>query len=278
MAFEDSGGWFLKTMVRKHRIASGATQQAIADELFYSPDTIRAWELGRATIPLKMLARYAKACGVNDEIIGYMVQVAIARREGKPVEADMRFNALFMSLAEEFFGSFFKFDATFIPGPLQLKEYHDLIVRPADPEASDDESKDGWVFKEARRIALEDRPDQPMMSFLIGEAALVHLRRFSEELYQKQMAYLRKWAKRPGVSIRILREPVPVRMSGFSIYQPEDMPRACPPFVYTEIADTSWCIDDPDRIARYDELRKRLWKMAIRIEVYRDDDRRDRMA
>lgn len=277
MAEQDSGKWFLRTMVRKGRTATGRSQREVGDEVDRSKDTVGDWEKGKTDIPILAIDGLASACHLSAEIRSYMKAVARARKHGTPIEADMRYNALFLALAEEYCGFIFKFDALLIPGPLQRKEYHYTVVRIAE-QASDEKLDRGWPFKEERAEALAARTDRPTIMFLIGEAALLYLRSISEDLYRKQMAHLRMWAKKPGVLIRILKDPVPARLGTFSIYMPGDNRLACPPFVYTEIADSSWCISDPDRITRYDEIRKKLWKMAIRIEVYQDDDRRDRLA
>jgi DNA-binding XRE family transcriptional regulator len=275
---EDSAWWFLKTMGRKHRRESGRTQKQVGDDIDRSEDTIRAWELGRADIPVALAALYGKACGMTDEEAYYMRKVAAARKKGKAIEADTRYNAMFIALAEEFCMSVFKFDALTIPGPLQIQEYHYKALRLAQPEASKKDVDDGWQFKEERIESLVRRTDKPILHFLIGEAALFHLRQISDELYQDQMARLRWWARKAGISVRILLGPVYARQSNFEIYAPGSNELACPEFVYTESLDSSWCIDESERIESYDGVRKRLWKRAIRIEVYQDDDRRDRLA
>lgn len=275
---EDSGRWFLRTMARKGRLATNKSQREVGDEVFRSKDTILGWEKGKTDIPPGSISDLARACGLSDEIRDYMKAVAKARRVGTSVEADMRFNALFLALAEEHSGYIFKFDALLIPGPLQNKECHFQVVRRADPFALDESKDSGWAFKEERAETIANRSDKPIMHFLIGEAALHQVRRISEELYHSQMAHLRQWARRRGVSIRILCEPVPARLSGFDLYKEGGNPLACPPFVYTEIADSSWLINEPARIASYDDIHKILWKLAIRIEDYHDDDGRDRLA
>jgi transcriptional regulator with XRE-family HTH domain len=264
--------------VRKGRNATGKSQREVGEEVFRSKDTILDWEKGKVDIPPALIGPLAEACELSDEIREYMKAVAKARRAGIPIEADMRFNALFLALLEEFAGFIFKYDALIIPGPLQLREYHFGVVRLADPFALDEPNDNGWVFKDERAKTLESRTDNPTMHFLIGEIALIQLRRISEELYRKQMAHLRCWARRRGVSIRILGVPVLARQSNFDIYLEGGSLAACPPIVYTEIADSSYLINDPARIASYDDLRKKLWKMATRIEDYHDDDGRDRMA
>jgi len=278
MVDQDTGRWFLRTMILKGRNATGMSQRIFGEEIFRSKDTILDWEKGRVDVPPGMIEAIASACGHSDEVRDYMKAVAKARRAGVPVEADTRFNALFLALLEEFAGFIFKFDAMMIPGPLQKREYHFRVVRPADPFALAESKDNGWPFKEERAEILEGRIDKPTMHFLIGETALLQLRQISEDLYQDQMAHLRKWAKRRGVSIRILREPVLARLSSFEIYMEGGNPLACPTLVYTEIPDSSYLINDLSRIASYDELRKKLWKMAIRIEVYQDDNGRVHLA
>jgi transcriptional regulator with XRE-family HTH domain len=256
----------LRTMARKGRLATNKSQREVGDEVFRSKDTILGWEKGKTDIPPSSISDLARACGLSDEIRDYMKAVAKARRVGTSVEADMRFNALFLALAEEHAGYIFKFNALIIPAPLQDRDYHFGPVRKIQLDATDEAVEEGWAFKDERAIALQsriaNRVGRPTAHFLIGEAALLLLRNCSEELYQQQMARLRWWAKRPGISIRILRDAVPARMSSFDIYKEGGNPLACPPIVYTEIADSSWLIDDIDRLASYDDIRKMLWKMA----------------
>lgn len=277
MAKTELDSWFIRMMLRKGRLILDRTQKEIAEEVCFATDTYRAYEAGRATPLARNIRGLAEACGISDEIANYMVGVAVARREGAAIEADQRFNALFIALAEEHYGFFFKFDALMIPGILQLQIYHYIVARLAEP-GSDQWVDGGWDFKEGRQQTIEARTDRPEMHFLIGETALIHLRQISEELYEAQMAHLRRWARKPGVKIRILPGPVLAQRSNFEIYMKEGGELAGPPIAYTEALDSSWLIDDPARITSYDEIRKMLWKKAIRIEVYHDDDRRDRLA
>ncbi|MFC3493522.1 Scr1 family TA system antitoxin-like transcriptional regulator [Glycomyces rhizosphaerae] len=278
MARTELGAWFIQMMMRKGRIRQDLTQREIAEEVHIATDTYRAYEAGRSCPTPASIKALAKACGISDEIAEYMVNVAVARRKGHAIEADTRFNTLFIALAEAHYGFFFKFDASMIPGPLQLQEYHYIVVRLSEPLATEHFLDGGWKFKDERQQTIEARTDRPVMQFLIGETALLQLRAISEELYQDQMAHLRRWARRPGVFIRVLRGPVPAQRSNFSIYMEGESDLAGPSIAYTETIDSSWVIDDSLRIARYDEFRKALWKKAIRIEVYHDDDRRDRLA
>ncbi|GAB3644541.1 Scr1 family TA system antitoxin-like transcriptional regulator [Glycomyces tarimensis] len=271
MATQDMGSWFLRTAARKGRKATGRSQRQVGDEVDRSTDTVRAWEQGRTDIPLQAIEALARACGMSNEIAMYMRKVAKARKNGHPIEADMRFNALFIALAEEYSGDIFKWDATLIPGPLQTEAYHYTVVRLAE-QATDEQLNRGWAFKTQRRKALEARKDNPQIKFLLGETAMLQLRQVSEQLYREQTAYLTECAERPGWEIQILTEPVPGREGTFEIYKPGGSELSCPSFVYIEVHDSSWCIDDPVRIESYDEFRKKRWHRAIRIEDYRYDD------
>lgn len=277
MAQTELGSWFTRMMLRKGRLILDKTQREIAEEVCYSTDTYRAYEAGRATPPAKTIKGLASACGLSAETAEYMVQVALSRRNGEALEADQRFNALFIALAEQHYGFFFKFDALMIPGILQLQKYHYIVARLAEP-GSDEWVDNGWDFKDGRQQTIAARTDRLEMHFLIGEAALLHLRQISEELYRDQMAHLQRWARKSGVKIRVLPGPVLAQRSNFDIFMEGSSKLAGPPFAYTEVLDSSWLIDDPTRIASYDEVRKMLWKKAIRIEVYQDDDRRFRLA
>ncbi|MEU5870576.1 Scr1 family TA system antitoxin-like transcriptional regulator [Glycomyces sp. NPDC047369] len=279
MAKTESGAWFIRMMLRTGREKVGKTQEQIARICHISTDTYRAYEAGRSSPHARIMGSLADACGYDKEMAEYMVKAADARAENwEALEADRRFNALYISMAERFYGEIFKFDALMIPGPLQLQRYHYVVVRKSEPVGSDTWIDGGWVFKEERQEGIEARTDRPMMQCLIGETALIQLRAIDEELYQEQMAHLSRWAKKPGVLIRILPGPVPARISAFDIYKRGKSTLAGPSVAYTEIADSSWLIDDLTRIASYDGIRKILWKQAIRIEVYNDDDRRFRLA
>ncbi|WP_157930762.1 Scr1 family TA system antitoxin-like transcriptional regulator [Glycomyces xiaoerkulensis] len=267
MAEQDMGWWFLKTVARKARNASGKSQREVGDEIYRSDDTIRGWEKGKTDIPLQSIEPLAKACGMSDELTKYMTVVAEARKQGLPIEADMRYNVLFITLAEEYSPFIFKWDALLIPGPLQQESYHYRVVRMAE-NAADEALDRGWASKTERREILESRTDGPLVQFLIGEAALLLLKEVSEELCQEQLAHLKEYGTRSGWEVRILREPVPARNSAFSIYNSGGSGLACPDFVYTEGHDRSWCIDDPSRVTGYDDFREQKWKTATRIEDY----------
>lgn len=268
----DMAWWFLKTMIRKGRTTTNQSQQRIADRIYRSRDTIAAWENGRTSIPASAIGPLAEACGLSREIAEYMQKVAHARQKGLPVEADARLNALILALAEEYCGFIFKWDALIIPGPAQTKNYHYLFTSRMKPGTSDQQLDTGWSFKTERFTALTSRMDDPTIQLLIGQAALLILRVISEELYWEQIAHLRHCSSEFGWEIRILTDPVFASQSNFDIIKSGDSSGWCPSFVYTEVHDSSWCIEVPERIESYDDFRNTKWNSAIRIEDTRYDE------
>jgi transcriptional regulator with XRE-family HTH domain len=263
--------WFLRTVARKGRELAGKTQVEVGDEVGRVPETISAWELGKTAIPFGSISDLGQACGLDEELIKYMKLIAKSLKKKTPVEADMRLNALFLALGEEYYGEIFKWDSGLIPGPLQTKEYHFTVARKAEPN-TDQWVEAGWAFKTERRRALEFRLDQAKLQFLINEAALLYLRREPAQLRREQLAFLGSCNERSGWEIRVLTDPYLGRQGHFSLYKPGQSRDAGPPFLYTEVHDSSWCISNSARIASYDELRLKLWNKAIRFEEYRYGD------
>ncbi len=269
----DMGRFFLRRMLRKARNSAGLSQRDLGDAIGRSDDTIRGWELGKTDVPHSCIDALAEATGMSSELRGYMKKVARARHKGEPIpiEADMRFNAMYLSLGEAHYGDIFKWDSVLIPGPLQTQGFHFSVVRKSELISSDDYFEGGWRFKTERRRVLEDRQDQLKIQFLIGEAAFQLLKREPEEIQHEQLDFLDVCDRRPGWEIKVLTDPWASRQGNFEIYGEGSSSSAGPPFVYTEIHDSSWLIPNPSRIAKYDEFRQKRWPRAIRYEEYRND-------
>lgn len=88
---------------------------------------------------------------------------------------------------------------------------------------------------------------------------------------------MRAVAELPSVEIRIVTGLHPAIGGSFDIYRPNGAAFGGPPFVYTEVWDNSWCIEEADRIERYDHYWQILWAKSISLREYLDD-RRDRLA
>lgn len=277
MTQEDMTSWFMRKMVRKYRTLSGKSQREVGEDIDRSANSVRDYESGKTSIPTMSLTDLADSIGMPDDVTAYMKKLGRARRRGEPIEADMRFNALYLSLGEQYAGEIFKWDSVFIPGPLQTEAYHFGPVRKAEP-GTDEKVNSGWDFKSERREALRDRTDRPKVHYLIGEAAFFMLSKEPRELQIDQLDFLTACDRIPGWQIRVFTEPWDRGNSNFEIYKPGESPDAGPPFVYTEVYDSSWCIQEPRRVAGYDKWRRIRWPRSIRFKEYRDVFWRDRLA
>ncbi|MCD0442257.1 helix-turn-helix transcriptional regulator [Glycomyces sp. A-F 0318] len=212
---------------------------------------------------------------LSDEVKEYLV--AIARNGAEQnFQTDRRFNALCLQMAEQFYGSIFKWDPLFIPGIAQTRAYHFKILREAEG-TNDEQLNRGWSFKMERIRALLSRKDRPKVVLLISETALLNLRFLSEADRREQLDRLRELDARAGWQIKIVSALHPEAGGAFSIYRPAKSQAGGPPFAYAEVWDNSWCIENLARIARYDDLWQILLGKSITLKEYLDD-RRDGLA
>lgn len=207
----------------------------------------------------------------SEEVKEYLV--AIARNGAEQnFPTDRRFNALCLQMAEQFYGSIFKWDPLFIPGIAQTRAYHFKIVRKSQ-NYTDAQLNRGWSFKMERIRVLLGRKDKPKVVLLISENAILNLRFLSETDRREQLDRLRELDVRAGWQIRIVSALHPEAGGAFSIYRPAESQSGGPPFAYTEVWDNSWCIENPARISRYDDLWQILLGKSITLKEYLDDQR-----
>ena len=212
---------------------------------------------------------------LSEEVKEYLVEIARSGAE-QNYPTDRRFNALCLQMAERFYGAIFKWDPLFIPGIAQTRAYHFNILREAEG-TTDEQLNRGWSFKIERIRALLARTDNPRVVLLISETALLNLRFLNPIDRQEQIDRLRELEALPNWEIRIVSALHPEAGGAFEIYSAGKAQFGGPAFAYTEVWDNSWCIEDPTRIARYDELWQILLGKSITLKEYLDD-RRDRLA
>jgi DNA-binding XRE family transcriptional regulator len=212
---------------------------------------------------------------LSDEIKEYLK--AIARNGAEQnFQTDRRFNALCLQMAERFYGEIFKWEPMFIPGIAQTRAYHFRLVGQSRDYTLEQLNR-GWAFKKERFEALLARLDNPRVVLLISETALLNLRFLSAADRQEQLDRLCELDALPNWEIRIVSALHPERGGAFEIYRPAAAKFGGPPFLYTDVWDTSWCIEETDRIERYDDLWQILLGKSITLKEHLDD-RRDGLA
>lgn len=282
---EDEGetqiSWFKRMMLVKYRTMRGLTQQQVADEIYKSRDTVRAYERGRSKIQPDSISDLIKVLEIPEDAAAYLRILAKLKSAKVPIEADGRFNALYLTLCEQFMGEIFEWAPTLFPGTVQTRSFHEGPARTASADPSEKFMEPGWIFKSEREKVLVGRTDQPTVEMLLGEAAFFFLSKEPRELQIEQLDYLTAHDELPGWDIRVLTEPWGNDLGTFSLYgpgDPERFPDVGPPVVYTEVRHSSWVIQDPTKIAVYDKWRHLKWPRSIRYKEYRDAYWRDRLA
>lgn len=278
---ESQINWFKRKMMHKYRTMRGLTQQMVSDGVYKSKDTIRAYERGRSPIPASIINNLIDVLAIPPDVADYLKIIAPLKGDEPPIEADGRFNALYLSLCEQYMGEIFEWAPMLFPTLLQTKEYYEGPACAVDPLTTDSRRESGWIYRWDREKALTGRKDNPTANFLIGEAAFFFLSKEPRALQIEQLDFLTAHAELPGWDIRVLPEPSINIMSTFSCYspgEPKRFPDAGPKVVYTELLHSSWVFQDEDRIEVYDGWRHAKWPSASRFKEYRDAYWRDHLA
>lgn len=278
---EDQFRWFKRKMFLRYRKMRRLTQVQVGEGIYRSPDSVRNYELGRAKIPAQGMSDIIRVLGMPEDVGEYMRILATLRGGEEPIEAAGRFNALYLSLCEEYMGEIFEWDPILFPAPLQTHDYYNDLACAADTNVTDERRAAGLIFREERKKTLTSRSDNPTIQYLIGEAAFFFLSKESRAFQVEQLDFLTAHAELPGWEIRVLAEPSTNLLGSFSSYAPGDPTQfvdAGPKVVYTALPHSSWVFQDEARIAVYDEWRHAKWPRSTRFKEYRDAYWRDRLA
>jgi len=228
--------------------------------------TVAKWEHGEKCPDVGQMWALAAHLGMDEELKSYMIQIAENEHE-ENFRSDRRFNALCLSMAERSNGQIHKWEPIFVPGIAQTREYHFNLLPHSQPYTAEQLNR-GWSFKKSRQAALLGRTDNPTTRLIIGSQALRDLELLTEHARQEQVSRLTELDALQNWEIRIVSGPHPEGASAFSTYKPAGAEFGSPPFVYTELFDESWCIEEGDRIARYDELWQLLWGKSIPLREF----------
>ncbi|WP_205327818.1 Scr1 family TA system antitoxin-like transcriptional regulator [Glycomyces sp. YM15] len=258
--------WLPGREIRIRRLERKLSQAAVGRFVKRSDQTVSKWEHGEKCPDVGQMWPLAAKLGMDDELRAYMIQIAENEHE-QNFRSDRRFNALCLSMAERSNGQIHKWEPIFVPGIAQTRDYHFNLLPRSQPYTAEQLNR-GWAFKKERQAALLNRTDDPTMRLIIGAQALLDLDLLSEKARRDQIDRLLELNACRNWEIRILRGPHPEGASAFDIYKPAGAEFGSPPFVYTELFDDSWCIEETDRIERYDGLWQLLWGKSIPLREF----------
>lgn len=258
-------------------IDSGKSDAEVAQALDYSPQTISNWKKGKGQPSVGDVREIITLFGgADEERIRYVQKVVRTKKADQAgLEFDPRFNAILLEKGERHYNYNFKWVQDTMPGVLQSEAFHSKILKPLEG-TSDEEADFGRSFKVRRAKALRARTDPFSAQIVIGEAAVSWLRELEAEDRREQIEILRDWNSLRNFEIRIMATHHTLGGS-YELFAPVESLTAGPKFVFAQIRDRTWCIEDPERVKLYDEPIEPNWRRATPLEEYLDA-KRDRLA
>ncbi|THV37764.1 Scr1 family TA system antitoxin-like transcriptional regulator [Glycomyces buryatensis] len=256
--------------------ANGVDDHDVGAMLDYSYQTISNWRKGAGQPSKGDVREFFHHYGNGDEeAMLYMQQVVRSKKaDHRELEADPRFNALMLERADRHYRRIIKWAPTVLPGTVQERAYHDLLQEIEG--TTDDVSEFGWTFKERRVTGIEARIDKYEMVMIIGDAAFLWLNHLSAAERSEQIEHLRYKNNLPGWNIGVMAQPHSLG-GNFDLYLSQGSLSAGPDFVFTEINDRSWCIEEQQRVRLYHDLTKPNRPRATPLEEFLNAER-DRLA
>jgi transcriptional regulator with XRE-family HTH domain len=256
--------WNARMRFRDARIRKRMPQSELAAAIGYSTQTISNWENNRSKPHASQIEKICDVLGIDDEIKRFLFRIHLDGGT-RNIELTPRENALCLALAELHYGSIWKWEPLILPGLLQIRQYNSLVQQAEG--TTDQQAQFGLNFKEGRKVELAQRTTSYRMSIICSDTALFHLKYLEPGDRREQIEYVRECNAREGWDIRVMA--VPSNLGGpFGVYVPADSPTAGPPFVYAQIHDRSWCIEELDRVREYHESVKKNWLRAIPLEEF----------
>jgi transcriptional regulator with XRE-family HTH domain len=250
--------WYVPAELQALYLESGLTYAQIGAKLGVSVRTIGNYLTGETRPKLAMAAKFAEVCGATEKRAGFLIHVISQMDHGMIVSDLDERNIFIIERAEVTYGEFWKWEPWYIPGPLQIELYHMEALA-----GQDEHPLQQWQRKLRRQIMILRRNPRPVMRFLIGLNALQPLAQW--EWGQDQFKKLLEFNQMPNCEIRILEGLHRGVEHSFDIYQPAEMAKAGPAFVYVEALDQSRHIEESIKIDMYHDRVNKMWSFGTRF-------------
>ncbi|WP_435107005.1 helix-turn-helix domain-containing protein [Nocardiopsis synnemataformans] len=260
-------GRWLGQRLRDLREADGRTIEEVADYLQRAMGTVSRFETGiypiRRTEVMALLDLY----GANDpklranllKISDDVWQTGWWDGYTKDVE-DWFIDFVWL---EELAVEQWLFNNTLVSGILQTEAYARVVMRVAEPEATDDQV-DRWIELRMARQALLERQDPPLVRVVLDESTL-RRQVGSARVMRGQLEALATTMEREHVDIRVLPFDSGAHASpngSFNIYR---MASPYPEVAYVETPQGALYIESPDSGPMM-EMYDRLWDASLSAE------------
>ena len=226
------------------------TQAEIGEILWTSATTVHRMEQGRSQIKGPQIEKLLRELGIDDaEFERYLLDLA-SRSQSTDQPYD-KYRESFSQEGVQFFGyeevakHIRDLQIVFIPGLLQTEGYAREIIQSVQGVKQNIE---GFLSsRKDRQRKIVDRPDPPMLSFIIDEAVLY--RPFgSADLMAEQLHRLRELERRPRISINVVPMSIgasPALRGSFTLLEFDHYPDVL--FIESSRGDVN--IDEPEATA-----------------------------
>ena len=246
--------------LRQLRDVSGmSVDQVVAERhLGISRAKLFKLEAGKHAVKPQDIAVLCARYGVSAKVTSTLQALALATQDASwwhvyGEDAVPEWFSLFMDL-EPVATMIRQYEAEYVPGLLQTRDYAWAIYRAAQPDAEDAEIERRVTIRmERQKIFNRARP--PQLHTVLNEAVL--LRTIGDsEVMAAQLAALRTAAQRPEIAIDVLalRAGAHAAMNGSFAILDFPNPREDPSMAYVETAISAAYLQKPTEIARYDTI------------------------
>jgi transcriptional regulator with XRE-family HTH domain len=256
--------WFVPVELHALKRQSQLTIAQLAKKLGVSPRTITNYLTSETRPKAGMAASWARVCGADEFRIDFLSHVITQLDNGMIVSELNERNILIVELAEATSGEIWKWEPLYIPGPLQIEQYHSGILPEREPDVHVH-----YQRKLRRYLTLSGRRPAPQVHYLMSGNALRFLDGW--EWADKQLAKLVEADQQPGCEVRVLEGLHRGMDHSFDIYIPDGQPGAPPSFVYVETLDQSRHIEEAFKVELYHDRIKHMWSSGTRIGRWLDD-------
>lgn len=194
----------LRAHLRRFRQDANITQQAAADELYWSVSKLIRIESGTVPVtPTDVQAMLTLYGITNQPELREMMELA-KRSRNRAKYADYRnvltTSAMSMFANEDAASVIYKYEPFFVPGIVQTKEYAYSLLRAL---GSDEETATKRLEVRVERQQMLRRPEHPELQFIISEAAL-SCNVGGTAIMRAQLNHLKQISLDSAVSIRVL--------------------------------------------------------------------------
>ncbi|WP_100447743.1 Scr1 family TA system antitoxin-like transcriptional regulator [Glycomyces xiaoerkulensis] len=266
MGISSAAEWFLPVELMAIRIESGRSQRWIANAIGKHTNTVGYWERRERLPDAANVVAICRKLGVDAERTFFLEHVAEQLNTSGIVSDLHQRNIFIVERAEQYYGVLIKVLTRYIPGLLQIEDYHMGLL--PDPMGDPTPKIAHWKRKE-RRIAAWEARTNARSTFIIDASAIADLDRLPSRSRDKQIQRLKEIDARPNCEVQVMQGP-PLTPHGFELFLPGGAPNAGPSFVYVESLDQSRHIEDAESLALYhrvvDDLTPRVTPIGVFLE------------